>query len=81
MIRVKLWGSLRRLADDNEIVEVEAENSKQLLDALSEKHPALQAEIDRGVSLAIDGVVFRDTWFTPVPEDNEVVLLPYMESG
>ena len=41
MVRVKLWGSLRSLADGQEWVEVEASNFKELLDALVEKHPGL----------------------------------------
>jgi molybdopterin synthase sulfur carrier subunit len=81
VVRVKLWGSLRRFANDEEFVEVEAQNFKQLLDALSKKYPALQAEIDSGVSLALDGVIYRDAWFTPIAADSEVVLMPYMEGG
>ena len=81
MVKVKLWGSLRSLADDKEWVEVEASNFKELLDELKLKHPALTPQIERGVSLALDGVIYRDAWFTKISAENEVVLLPYMVGG
>ncbi len=81
MVRVKLWGSLRSLVDGQEYVEVEASNFKQLLDQLEQQHPALKPQIKRGVSFALDGVIYRDAWFTPISDDNEVVLMPYMVGG
>lgn len=81
MVRVKLWGSLRALADDQEWVEVEASNFKQLLDQLALLHPALKPQIKRGVSLAVDGTIYRDAWLTQIGPDNEIVLLPYMVGG
>lgn len=81
MVRVKLWGSLRSLANDQEWVEVEASNFKELLDQLSQKHPALVPQIKRGVSLAVDGVIYRDAWFTQISDENEIVLMPYMVGG
>lgn len=81
MVRVKLWGSLRSLADDQEWVEVDASNFKELLDQLSLKYPSLQPQIKRGVSLALDGVIYRDAWFTKISDENEVVLMPYMVGG
>ena len=81
MVQVKLWGSLRDLAEGHETVEVEASNFKELLDPLAAKHPALKPQIDRGVSLAVDGLVYRNSWFTEVKPDSEVVLMPYMKGG
>ena len=81
MVKVKIWGSLRALADDQEWVEVEASNFKELLDQLSLKHPALKPQIKRGVSLAVDGVIYRDAWFTKINDENEIVLMPYMVGG
>ena len=81
MVAVKLWGALRQHTDGLDMVEVEASNFKELLDALVEKYPGLQPQIDRGVSLAVDGLVYRNSWFTPVKPDSEVVLMPYMKGG
>lgn len=81
MVAVKLWGALRQHTDGQDTVEVEASNFKELLDALVAKYPGLQPQIDRGVSLAVDGLVYRNSWFTPVKPDSEVVLMPYMKGG
>ncbi|MFK7939543.1 MAG: MoaD/ThiS family protein [Roseovarius sp.] len=81
MVKVKLWGSLRDLADGQDIVEVDARNFKQLLDQLETKYPALRPQIKRGVSLSLDGVIYREAWFTQISEENEVVLMPYMVGG
>lgn len=81
MVRVKLWGSLRSLADGQEFVEADATNFKQLVDQLAAQYPALKPQIKRGVSFALDGVIYRDAWFTPISEDNEIVLMPYMVGG
>ena len=81
MVKVKLWGSLRSFADNQEWVEVDASNFKELLDQLSVKHPKLKPQIKRGVSLAVDGVIYRDAWFTEISSENEVVLLPYIVGG
>ena len=81
MVRVKLWGSLRSLADGHEWVEVEARTFKQLLDQLALQYPALEPQIKRGVSLALDGVIYREAWFTPIGPENEIVLMPYMVGG
>ena len=81
MVRVKLWGSLRAMADGQEWVEVEASNFKQLLDALKVKHPGLGPQIKRGVSLSLDGVIYREAWFTEIGPENEIILMPYMVGG
>jgi molybdopterin synthase sulfur carrier subunit len=81
MVRVKLWGSLRAMADGQEWVEVEASNFKQLLDELAIKHPGLAPQIKRGVSLSLDGVIYREAWFTEIGPENEIILMPYMVGG
>ncbi len=69
------------MADGHEWVEVEASNFKQLLDALAEKYPGLAPQIKRGVSLSLDGVIYRDAWFTEIGPENEIILMPYMVGG
>ncbi len=41
----------------------------------------MKPQIDRGVSVAIDGLVYKEAWFAPIRPDSEVVLLPYMQGG
>ncbi len=80
-IKVRLWGSLRAATGGKEEVEVEATNFKQVIDALARDYPALRPQIERGVSLAIDGVIYKESWFTPINPDSEVVLMPLMVGG
>ena len=81
MVKVLLWGSLRAAADGQAEVEVEARTFKELLDRLVERYPGLEPQVQRGVSLALDGVIYREAWFTELGPDNEVVLMPYMTGG
>ena len=81
MVAVTLWGSLRGFAGGRATVEVEARNFKELLDALVAQYPGLQPQIERGVSLALDGRIYREAWFTEIRPDSEVVLMPYMQGG
>ena len=81
MDRVAIWGSLRAATGGRAEVEVEAGNLRELLDRLAEAHPGIRPQIDRGVSVVIDGLVYNDSWFTPVRPDSEVVLLPRIVGG
>ena len=81
MVKVKIWGSLQRATNNQEYVEVKASNFKEMLDALVSEYPKLEPQIKRGVSVAIDGVIYKESWFTPINNGNEVELMPYMEGG
>ncbi|MGB7269543.1 MAG: MoaD/ThiS family protein [Albidovulum sp.] len=81
MVTVTIWGTLRAYTDGKAEVEVDARNFKQLLDKLSQDYPGLKPQIKRGVSLALDGRIYREAWFTEIKPDSEVVLMPYMQGG
>lgn len=81
MVKVTIWGSLRSATDGMAEVAVEGKNFKQILDALKRGYPGLTEQIDAGVSLAIDGQIYREAWLTPVRDDSEVVLMPFMVGG
>ena len=81
MVRVAIWGSLRAATGGRREVEVEAGNLRELLDRLAQAYPGIRPQIDRGVSVAIDGLIYNDSWFTPVGPDSEVVLLPRIVGG
>ena len=80
MVKVKIWGSLAETIG-SEYVYVNAQNFLELLENLKVKYPELGPQIERGVSLAIDGKVYKESWFTPINEDSEVVLMPFMVGG
>jgi sulfur-carrier protein len=81
LVKVEIWGSLRNATDGQSHVEVEGANFKQILDALVQDYPDLAPQIERGVSLAIDGTIYKESWFTPVKPDSEVILMPLMAGG
>jgi molybdopterin converting factor small subunit len=81
MARVVLFGSLRPLAGGEASLEIEAANIGELLRRLGEDHPGLRPQLDRGVSIAIDGTIFRDAWLEPIPPGSEVHVLPRLAGG
>ena len=81
MVQVVIWGSLRSATDGEASVEVDATNFKDVLIQLAQNYPGLKPQIDSGVSLAIDGRIYREAWFTPVRPDSEVILMPLMVGG
>ncbi|WP_322866714.1 MoaD/ThiS family protein [Aquicoccus sp. G2-2] len=81
MVAVRLWGSLAEMADGETEVEITASNLRELLAGLEEKYPALKPQLERGVSVSIDGKIYNDNWATPIHADSEVVLLNRLVGG
>ncbi len=81
MVNVELWAGLRAFAEGNTIVEVDAKNIRELLNALSEKYPGLKPILDEGVSVAIDGEIYADSLIEPVGPENEIVLMQKIRGG
>ena len=81
MVQVKIWGSLAAMTEDKTEVEIEAATLRELLDGLAGKYPAIRPQLERGVSVAIDGRIYNDSWFTPIKPDSEVVLLARLKGG
>ena len=81
MVKVTLWGALAALAEDQEHLEVEAKDIRELFRKLGERYPALQAVIENDVAVSIDGVIYRDTWSKELPEDAEIFLMRRLAGG
>jgi sulfur-carrier protein len=81
MVKVVLWGSLKHAAEGQTEVELDAANVREALDALQTRFPKLQPLLERGVSVSIDGVIYRDAWFAPIRPDSEVYILPRLAGG
>ena len=60
---------------------IEAATVRELLTRLGETYPGLKPQLERGVSVAIDGVIYRDGWLERLKPDSEVFLLPRMTGG
>ena len=81
MVEVHLWSGLRSLTGGQQVVEVEAKTTGELLPALVRAHPQLQAPIDAGVSIAVDGRVIATGLTEPIPEGSEVYLMQRLRGG
>ncbi len=81
MVEVHLWSGLRSLTGGREVVEVEATNTGELLRELVRAYPQLQAPVDAGVSIAIDGRIIASGLSEPVPENSEVYLMQRLRGG
>ncbi|WP_299640706.1 MoaD/ThiS family protein [uncultured Ruegeria sp.] len=81
MVEVHLWSGLRSLTGGQQVVEVEAKTTGELLRALVRAYPQLQAPIDAGVSIAIDGRVIATGLTEPIPEGSEVYLMQRLRGG
>lgn len=81
---------LRRLTEEVDAVEVEAETVKDILDRLDERYPGFRArvcedggQLRRFINIYIDGedVRFLDNLSTRVPEHAEVSIVPAIAGG
>jgi len=79
---VVLSGSLQQLTGGEALVEIDAQNVKQLLRMLSERYPALAPHLEQdSFAIAIDGEIFQDVWFAPIGPNSEVHLIPAIRGG
>lgn len=78
---VKLWSALRIHAQGEPSVQLQAKNIRELLGRLVQEYPGMKATIDRGVAVSVDGVLYRDSWETELPEGAEIFLLPRIQGG
>ena len=81
MVQVSFGGPLKGAAGAQSEFEVEAATIRELLTRLGEQHPHLKPILDRGVAVAIDGEIYRDAWFQPIPPEAEVFILPPIAGG
>jgi sulfur-carrier protein len=81
MVEVTLWGALAAAADGNSKVEIEARDIRELFKRLSERFPGLEPLMGRGIAVAIDGTIYRDTWSKELPKGAEIYLLPRLTGG
>lgn len=81
MAKIVLWGSLKQHTGGKLELDIEAKNVGEMLTRLGEAYPGLDPQIKRGVSVSIDGLIYREGWLEPLKSDSEVFLLPRMTGG
>ena len=81
MVEVTLWGSLGAAAGGKSKVDIEAKDIRELFRKLTEQYPGLEPYVERGIAVAIDGEIYRDTWSKQLPQGAEIFLLPRLAGG
>lgn len=80
MVEVNLWSGLRKLADGQTVVTVQAATVRQMLDALVRAHPGLGPVISAGVSVSVDGEI-QTNLSAPLRPEAEVWLIQRIKGG
>ncbi len=89
-VKVRIPAPLRKLTNDQAIVEVEGKTIQDLLGALDKKHPGLKericdesGQVRRFVNIFVNGedIRFKDGAKTPVAEGAEVSIIPAIAGG
>ena len=52
-----------------------------MLKRLGEEHPQLKPILEKGVSVSLNGQIYRDPGFQPIPPGSEIFILPKMAGG
>ena len=75
---VKLTGEFATLTGRKEVEIYGPTNIKTLLSALDNAYPNYGWD---NSNVAINGVMYSDTWFQPINESDEIVIMPPIEGG
>jgi molybdopterin synthase sulfur carrier subunit len=81
MVKVTLTGNLAQLAGGVTELELDAKDIRQLLRGLAAQFPSLGPHLEEGIAVAINGEIFQDTWFEPIPDGADVHILPAIGGG
>ena len=82
MVVVNLWSGLRRLADGQTAVTVEATTLRQMFVGLAAAYPGLEPVLrgGAGVSVSVNGVL-ESNLSAPLPPDAEIYLIQRIKGG
>jgi molybdopterin synthase sulfur carrier subunit len=81
LARISLSSSLAPFTEGETELELEVMNVRQLFDALGERYPKLQVQLETGVAVAIDGEIYQDSLLQTIPGQSEVFLFPKIAGG
>ena len=79
--RVVLPGVLHKYTGGEIELDMDAGNVRQLFNLLGKRFPNLAPHLVDGYAVAIDGVMYQDALFQPIPDGSEVHLLPKIAGG
>ncbi|MDE2582530.1 MAG: MoaD/ThiS family protein [Rhodospirillales bacterium] len=82
MPKVVFSGSeTRRFTGGRTELEVTATTFRQLVRELDARFPGLGEQVEEGMAVAIDGVIYQDAYGAPLAEGAEIVLIPKIGGG
>ena len=81
MLRVKLGGPLMSQAGGITEFPVEAKTVREMLTRLGELYPELKPLLERGVTVAVNGTIYRGAFLAEIPDGSEVYVLPPLAGG
>jgi molybdopterin converting factor small subunit len=81
--RIVFAAGLRRFTGGVESVEIDARDVRELLRALYQRWPALEARLSEGTAIAIDGEVIPngEALYESLRPDSEIHFLPQIGGG
>ena len=62
-------------------LRVTATNFRQLVRELDDRFPGLGKQVEDGMAVAINGVIYQDAYGVTLPEDAEIYLIPKIAGG
>ena len=80
MAIVHFSGNLSQYTGGLETVSIEASRVDELLRTLEQRFPALVGHLEP-LAVAIDGIIYNDATYQPIPPDGEIHLLPPVTGG
>ena len=80
MVEVNLWSGLRKLADGQTVVSLEARTLREMLAALVAVHPGLEPVIKAGISVTVNGEIANDL-STAIADPDEIYLIQRIKGG
>jgi len=81
MVAVTLWGALSAATEGKSELNIEATTIHELFRKLQDQYPSTKSFVQKGIAVSIDGVIYRDDWSKPLPNNAEVFLLPRLAGG
>ena len=70
-----------RFTEGRTEVEVTATSFRKLVRELDARFPDLGEQVEEGMAVAIDGVIYQDAYNAPLAEGAEIVLIPKIGGG
>lgn len=62
-------------------VEIAADTFRRMVLELERRFPGLGHQVEEGMAVAVDGVIFQDAYGLELKPENEIVLIPKIGAG